>query len=252
MKYKAIICDVDGTLMHNKIDGVPSEKVTIAVKKAQRKVHVGLATARSLQFSHHLFDHLSGSGPSILLGGCQIIDSKSRQVLSQHSLSVDTLLAIFTVLRKLKSKFFIDEPEEKFLYTKNYMPKTPINVYVPQLTNTFADEIKNALAHIPSITIHKATDWGNNRFALNIAHAHATKQHAVLDVAKLLDISTDEIIGIGDGYNDFALLIACGLKVAMGNAVSELKEIADYIAPSVDEDGVADVIERFVLNPCHP
>jgi len=41
--------------------------------------------------------------------------------------------------------------------------------------------------------------------------------------------------------------MACGLKVAMGNATEDLKEIADYIAPTVDEDGVADVIEKFVL-----
>ena len=42
--------------------------------------------------------------------------------------------------------------------------------------------------------------------------------------------------------------MACGLKVAMGNAIPELKEIADYVAPSVDDDGVADVIEKFILN----
>lgn len=45
----------------------------------------------------------------------------------------------------------------------------------------------------------------------------------------------------------FLFLMACGLKVAMGNAVSELKTIADYIAPTIDEDGVADVIEKFIL-----
>ena len=63
----------------------------------------------------------------------------------------------------------------------------------------------------------------------------------------MLNIKTDEIIGIGDGYNDFPLLMACGLKVAMGNAVEELKAIADYIAPSVEEDGVVDVINKFVV-----
>jgi hydroxymethylpyrimidine pyrophosphatase-like HAD family hydrolase len=41
--------------------------------------------------------------------------------------------------------------------------------------------------------------------------------------------------------------MASGLKVAMGNAIKDLKAIADYIAPSVEEDGVADVIEKFVL-----
>jgi len=66
-------------------------------------------------------------------------------------------------------------------------------------------------------------------------------------VAEILGIKTDEIIAVGDGYNDFPFLMACGLKVAMGNAVPELKAIADYIAPSVDEDGIVDVIERFIL-----
>jgi hypothetical protein len=45
--------------------------------------------------------------------------------------------------------------------------------------------------------------------------------------------------------------MACGLKVAVGNAVEELKEIADYIAPPLEEDGVADVINKFVLHSQH-
>lgn len=43
------------------------------------------------------------------------------------------------------------------------------------------------------------------------------------------------------------LFESVGFKVAMGNAPKELKEIADYVAPTVQEDGVADVIERFIL-----
>jgi hydroxymethylpyrimidine pyrophosphatase-like HAD family hydrolase len=64
---------------------------------------------------------------------------------------------------------------------------------------------------------------------------------------KKLHLKKDEIIGVGDGYNDFPLLMACGLKVAMGNAVPDLKEIADYIAPSVVEDGVVDIISKFIV-----
>ena len=61
-----------------------------------------------------------------------------------------------------------------------------------------------------------------------------------------MGIETHEIISIGDSYNDFPLLMASGLRVAMGNAFSDLKEIAHYIAPSVQQDGVADVIQKFV------
>jgi hydroxymethylpyrimidine pyrophosphatase-like HAD family hydrolase len=41
--------------------------------------------------------------------------------------------------------------------------------------------------------------------------------------------------------------MACGFKVAMGNAVPELKAIADYIAPSVEEDGLAHVLEKYII-----
>jgi len=53
------------------------------------------------------------------------------------------------------------------------------------------------------------------------------------------------MVGVGDSYNDFPLLMACGLKAAMGNSVKEILDIADYVAPSVNDDGLADVIEKF-------
>jgi hypothetical protein len=82
--------------------------------------------------------------------------------------------------------------------------------------------------------------------SINITDALASKLHGVVEVARMLHIKTEDIIGVGDGYVDFPLLMACGLKIAMGNAVPELKAIADFIAPTVDEDGVAVVIDKFI------
>ena len=84
--------------------------------------------------------------------------------------------------------------------------------------------------------------------AIEVSNADATKLHGIVEVAELFGIQTHEMIGVGNGYNDFPLLMACGLKIAMGNAVPELKAIADFIAPSVEDDGVATVIEKFILN----
>ncbi len=80
-----------------------------------------------------------------------------------------------------------------------------------------------------------------------IYNSSATKQHAIFEIANIIGIQTHDIIAVGDGYNDFPLLMAAGLKIAMGNAVEDLKAIADYIAPPVEQDGVAHIIERFVL-----
>ena len=56
------------------------------------------------------------------------------------------------------------------------------------------------------------------------------------------------MMAIGDSPNDMAMLLASGMPVAVGNAEDEVKAIAEYIAPSNDEDGVADAVEKFVLN----
>jgi hydroxymethylpyrimidine pyrophosphatase-like HAD family hydrolase len=82
-----------------------------------------------------------------------------------------------------------------------------------------------------------------------ITHSEATKYYAAHELARILGIDTSEMIGVGDARNDAPLLNVCGLKIAMGNADNKLKSIAHYIAPSVDEDGVAHVVEKFILSP---
>ena len=72
--------------------------------------------------------------------------------------------------------------------------------------------------------------------------------HAAKKLSQILNIETSEIIGVGDARNDIPLLEVCGLKVAMGNADDKFKLVANYIAPSVDEDGVAHIVEKFIIN----
>jgi hypothetical protein len=54
-------------------------------------------------------------------------------------------------------------------------------------------------------------------------------------------------MAIGDSGNDVGMIAWAGLGVAMGNASAEAKSVADYVAPSVDDDGLAEAIERFCL-----
>ncbi|AEB75202.1 Cof-type HAD-IIB family hydrolase [Clostridium botulinum] len=67
-------------------------------------------------------------------------------------------------------------------------------------------------------------------------------------LAKKLGINPNEVIAVGDSGNDIDMIKYAGLGVAMGNAFSEVKEIADYITYTNEEDGLAHVIEKFILN----
>ena len=245
--YKALILDVDGTIIPNKRDGMPSEKVTKAIAKASKILHVGIATSRPYFMLSHIVDHLKLSGPSIIAGGTQIIDISSRKILFEKALQIQDAIKIGKLASALSIQLTVFDNDEDVIFSNKYIPKKPLHLWIHALTAIQADEFTKSVSHISTVAVHKVPSWTKNRFDLSISHASATKQHAILEVAKLLKIETHEIIGVGDGYNDFPLLMACGLKVAMGNAVEDLKEIADYVAPTVEEDGVADVIEKFVL-----
>lgn len=247
-KYKALMIDCDGTLVVNKKDALPSSIVTDAIAKASGLIHVGIATQRSFS-AYPILKHLKLTGPSIISGGARIIDSQTFEVLREELIKIDDLNKAIEVIKDFNKKtipFFIDDNREDEKWSKEYIPVKPIVVFIPDLKEETADELKKELSVIPSLSVQKVFTW-ESQFGVVIAAAQATKQHGIFDVARILGIETHEIIAVGDGYNDFPLLMACGYKVAMGNAVDELKDIADYIAPTVEEDGVADVINKFVL-----
>ena len=246
-KYKALILDVDGTLIPNKRDGMPSRKVKETINNARKIIHIGIATSRPIPMLSHIFKHLELSGPSIINSGARIIDASSKQVIKEQLLLTEDIKKIFNIIKKLNTSFLINDDGEDLMLDKTYIPRKPLSIYSDHLSPIEAQTVLKEIADIPTIVAYEVLSWIRGKIKLSITHTSATKQHGILEVAKILDIETHEIIGVGDGYNDFPLLMACGLKVAMGNAVEDLKAIADYIAPTVEEDGVADVIEKFIL-----
>lgn len=239
--------DVDGTLIPNKKDGVPSAKVIKAIQLASKKLHIGLATSRPLFMLEHILDQLQLTGPSIINSGSEIIDSATRKVIWQQPLAAKDAQLVLRYVTKHHLNAYANGAETDFALSPQYNEAKTLQIYVPAILDSLADHIVNDLSHIPTVAMHKVPSFTPERVSLLITHVRATKQHGIFEVAKILGIETHEIIGIGDGYNDFPLLMACGLKVAIGNAIEDLKAIADYVAPPVDEDGVADVINRFVL-----
>jgi len=246
-RYKAIICDIDGTLIANQESALLSEKVINAVKTASRKIHFGVATARPYFLAKIIAEHLQLSGPSIIHGGAQIMDLTTGKILKEQKIAAQDILKAYAIAQKLNLRFLIDEETETIDMPKNWRPHDLLGAVCLSLDPKKADLLVDNWSRIQTISVHKIPSWEKGKVDVDISHTSVSKQYAILEVAEILGIKTDEIIAVGDGYNDFPLLMACGLKVAMGNAVPELKTIADYIAPSVEEDGIVDVIEKFIL-----
>lgn len=82
---------------------------------------------------------------------------------------------------------------------------------------------------------------------LEVMSKDCNKGYGVKVLADKLGIKKDEIICIGDQANDIEMITYAGLGIAMGNAIDELKGIAQYITSDNDNDGVAKAIEKFIL-----
>lgn len=248
MRYKALILDLDGTTVFNAVEAMPSEKVAKTIHKAKNKIHISVATGRPLFIAKKILDHLDLSGPCILNNGTQLYDPIKKTMIKETAHDKQAVNKIITIFKRYKVKFGIFDGNDDTDFDKDILPEKILSIYAPDVFPEQVDEIVSELNKIPHVIGQKIKSWNDGFVSIDVTHTDATKLHGIVEIKKLLHIKQEEIIGVGDSYNDFPLLMACGLKIAMGNAVPELKAIADFVAPSVEEDGVATVIEKFILN----
>jgi HAD superfamily hydrolase (TIGR01484 family) len=247
--YKGIFLDVDGTLVSNEYNGKVSPRVRNSLLKAKQKIAIGIASGRPLERVTFIFDELGLKKPCIVNGGAQIVNPASREILWERPILPRDLKIITNTIKKLPNKVWIvDNGKEKLFKKETNTFKKPLSFFIPRIEEPKANLLIKKLSRNNTLALTKVVAYHQGCVALHITHAQATKRHALLKAAEILNLNYQDLIGVGDGYNDLPLFLACGLKVALGNAVPGLKKAADYIAPPVEEDGVAHVVEKFILN----
>ncbi len=247
--------DVDGTLVPYNYNALPSRIVAQAVKKAQERVTVCTVTGRSYAFTKKVLQKLQiQSGYAVVNNGAQVVELATEDILYDQPLSVADTQAAIEVLFQENVPFYLkqEHTELAFLhghFKKGEQVKKPYMFFTDEVFPLEKiDHVLKLLSPLSNLTVQKTHHKYPEKYGLCISHVKATKLHGIQIVKEKLQIEKEEIIGVGDSYNDFPLLMASGTKVAMGNAVEDLKAIADYIAPSVNEDGVANVIEKFIYS----
>lgn len=252
MRYKSILFDVDGTLVPVGPNTAPSDKVVESIKLAKNKVAVSLVSGRSLNWLTDLFRVLDLTDPCIINGGSQIIEPETKKILWERPIGERDVTKILEIVRRDKIPFLVSDNGVEHENPSNSKFLKPLAIKLTYFdSKEKSDQCLNALFAIPNISAHKTFSWDKNRnyrMEVYITHKEATKQHAVQELARLLGIETREMIGVGDARNDIPLLNVCGLRIAMGNADEKLKMVADYIVPSVDKDGVCEVVDKFILS----
>lgn len=261
MKYKLIIADFDGTLAGR--DGIISPKVESAIKKwRQAGGDFSIATGRQYAMIKDEVKKLGLLSPQITRGGAEIVDPKTGKVIYSKLIETDTVKNFMDLLVSNGYEFLTEE-EDRIYATEKYKKRYVEVEHVPLETFTVRpipkmvvflneDKLDEADKFLEQIVIkkfpqlHVVRSYSPIGKVWDVTSLSATKHLATLELMKLLKLAREDVVGVGDGYNDFSLLEACGYKVAMGNASDDLKVIADLVVPGYQEDGVAVLIEKLL------
>lgn len=274
MTIKLIALDLDGTTIND--DRVISRRNREALQRAaDQGVNIVVATGRPFSALPEDVFEIDAIRYVLTSNGASITDLKENKTFYENCLSPLATEASVALLREhsyiiecfVKGIAYIDgdyyrqvkqtglsfRDVEYILTTRNpvddvFQFMLDHKGHVENINVNFEDISEKPAMREKLLTIPETTITSSFPHNLEIGGATTSKAEALRQMGKLLGIESDEMMAVGDSPNDIAMLLACGLPVAVGNATEEVKAVAKYIAPTNHEDGVADAVEKFVLN----
>ncbi len=266
MKYRIIFSDFDNTLLRSDLTVAPETIRAIAEYRARGGKFV-LVTGRSIQSALEQAKMLGLSGEVVASMGAVIVDIETGQTHLEGGMPNAIAVSVIRdaeargqkVLCYVKRKLYVQEIDD---FTEKY--ESIVRVKANLTGGSLADyverdgrEVEKVIVFcLPEeardITAQKQKTFGNQvcvvisaPFMVEIVNPKYTKGRAVEFVAKRYGVPIEETLAVGDSTNDLEMLIAAGYGVAVENAMPELKEVADEITVSCDENAVGVLIEKY-------
>ncbi|WP_028049622.1 HAD family hydrolase [Cellulomonas sp. URHD0024] len=263
LPYALVATDLDGTLLRS--DGTVGARTRAALDglAARGGQHV-VVTGRSVAWTRPVLTALGYTGLAVCGQGGQVYDAGARRELTSYSLDRDVARQALAAIEARTGPLALAADEEGLegavLAGPGYRPDpldglpvvptdvnglwaTPVRKFYvqhPRFDENRLHEIASRLAgHLVSIAIAGPGE-------IEILPLGLSKATGIAHVADLLGRSGADCIAFGDMPNDASLLAWAGYAVAMGNAHPDIKALADEVAPSNDDEGVAAVLERIV------
>lgn len=272
MAVKVILLDLDGTLLNSDKTISPANYAALE-RAAAMGVHIVPATGRFYQAMPQVVRDLPFVRYAVSVNGAELYDAKEKKVIHKEELEPEEAVAVYEYLSSLPA--LCDAYVEGWGYmdrgcygsidefaTVPYVARmlkelrTPVDDMkaflarhrVQKVMAFFKDmdrralELERVKERFPDTAV--SSSIANN---IEVNARKATKGGALLNLCAVLGIDGKDSMAFGDGSNDLTMIQTAGIGVAMGNADPGLKEAADFVTLTCDEDGVAHAIEKFVF-----
>lgn len=266
--YKMIITDLDDTLLNSqkKI----SETDLEAIFKAQEKgVKFILCSGRPTFAMKSLAKEIKADeyGSYIIsFNGSIINDFKNNKNLFEASLEKEDLHLLYDFSKKYNTHILtyindeiISETDSEYIDVEVDLTKMPHRKVKSFKEFVNQGAVKCMLLAEPSylkkVEVELKKEYGDKYsiaiskpFFLEVTKLGIDKGVAVKRLADTLNIPIEEVIAVGDSFNDLPMLKASGFSIAVENANPEIKKQVDFITKSNDNGGIAYLIEKFIFN----
>ncbi len=266
--YKLVVLDIDGTLVNS--EKKVTEKTKEYIKRATEKgVKFIIASGRTpygiLPIAKEIELEKIG-GYVLAFNGGMCMNCETMEVLYETDIqrAEITKLYEYAMENKIplmtynKENLYISSEETKYTELEariNHLNVIKSDDFVKDITfdfpkTIFTDEGEILAKHEPIVRemFPNLEVFRSEPFFLEVCPPNIHKATGIAKIIDILGVKQEEVIAIGDGFNDVTMIKYAGLGVAMGNAHDDIKAIADYVTISNDEDGVCKVIEEFILN----
>ncbi len=273
---KLLVLDIDGTIAGHSNQVRPA--VLEAVKAAQaQEVRVAIATGRMYRSALRFHEKIGADLPIVAYQGAWIQDPVTNQRHLHQPVPITMAAALLDYLEqpefksRLSIHFYINDElyvREVIGDTKEYAARSGIP---PNAVGDLRTTLNPALDQSPTKILALSEDTQlidellvNVRQLYRPEELYLTKSvatffemaHPLVNkglavdylVREVLQIAPEQVMTIGDNFNDVEMLQYAGIGVAMGDAPPEVQAIANWVAPSVEEDGAAVAIEKFILS----
>lgn len=269
MNYNMIVLDLDGTLTNR--DKVITPRTKQSLMEAQKRgIKVVLASGRPTYGVMPLAEELElekYEGYILSFNGGIIMDCRTREVIFKKELPVEANRKILDLAEKEQVDILTyqgariltnnqDNPYAKIESGINHLKlkqiedlKAYLDFPVPKfLMLDDGDYLALVEARVKAALGKNFSVYRSEPFFLEILPRGIDKAQCLAQLLKLLGMEREEMIACGDGFNDLSMIEFAGLGVAMENAVRPVRNAADYVTLSNNDDGVAHVVEKFCLN----
>ncbi len=263
-RFRLVALDVDGTLKPREGPITPRVRAAIADALAAG-VHVTIATGRMFRSAAPFAHDLGLRTPIICYGGSVIRDPLTGETIYRQGIPAELARRVVAAgrARGLCVAAYVDDD----LYVERVTPESAFSGYVARSRAQVVDDVERYLVAEPchmAIASDEVRTRGlvhelrcelgpylsvtsGHPLLAEIDHPEVSKGHALALLTEWLGLERSSVLAVGDDWNDVSMLQYAGLGVAMAGSPPEVLEAAAVVAPSADDDGVAWVLERYVL-----